>query len=59
VQCLQLHGVAVPSTTVPGHGLGAVADGPTFQKARAACAALAPNRPDAGTSSTTSLPGAA
>lgn len=59
LQCLQLHGVTVPSTTAPGQGFRSFANDPNFQKARVACAALAPARPGAGTSSTTSLPGAA
>ncbi|HET6965822.1 MAG TPA: hypothetical protein VFH58_13690 [Acidimicrobiales bacterium] len=57
LQCLQLHGVSVPSTTVPGQGFRSFATDPNFQKARVACAALAPTRPGGGASSTTSLPG--
>ena len=64
LQCLQLHGVTVPSTpptssaggSGPGGGFGSIADNPNFQQARAACAALAPSR--TGASSTTSAAGA-
>ncbi len=60
LQCLQLHGVTVP-TTVPGGGsgggFGSMGSEPGFQAARQACAALAPARTgDSGgpTTSTTS-----
>lgn len=68
LQCLQLHGVTIP-TTVPGSaprtgtggGFGAIASNPAFQSARAACAALAPNRDRApgGSASTTPTTAAA
>jgi hypothetical protein len=63
LQCLQLHGVTIPSTpsSTPGAStpgtrpnFGSLANNPKFQQARAACAALAPNRPG----STTTQPGA-
>lgn len=56
LQCLQLHGVTVPSTpsgtanggSVPGGAFGAGSN-PNFQAARTACAALAPHRTGGGT----------
>lgn len=62
LQCLQLHGVTVPSTPSgsgsggPGSGFGALNSNPNFQAARQACASLAPTR---GGSPTTSIPAAA
>jgi hypothetical protein len=63
LQCLQLHGVTIPSTppSAPGAStpstrpnFGSLANNPKFQQARAACAALAPSR----SGSTTTQPGA-
>ena len=67
LECLQLHGVTLPSTppssvggsgtgTVPGSGFRSLASNPAYQAARTACAALAPNRADGpnGSSSTSS-----
>lgn len=68
LQCLQLHGVTIPTTpsgtanggAPGGRGLGSLASNPKFQAARTACAALAPRRSrpggGPGTTSTTAAP---
>jgi hypothetical protein len=66
--CLQIHGVTLPSTptTTPGQpptsgagrgGFGGLANNPTFQAAAKACANLLPAR--TGSSTTTTVPAAA
>lgn len=68
LQCLQLHGVSIPTTvpgsrptTAAGGGFAPIASNPAFRAARTACAALAPNRDRApgGSASTTSTTAAA
>jgi hypothetical protein len=58
--CLEIHGVTVPTTTPGstggfGGGLGAASRSPAFQAAQKACASLLPARPS---SSTTAPPAA-
>lgn len=68
LQCLELHGVTVPSTPPttggatganPGGGFAGLANNPNYQAARTACAALAPTRTGGSDStSSTSSPAA-
>jgi hypothetical protein len=58
LQCLQLHGVTVPTNPAggapagSGAGAGGFSSNPNFQAARQACASLAPSGSGGPTSST-------